>query len=93
MRLALITLIMLDAVLTYIGVAYFGAHEVVLTFVNQAPALMWLLAFAKILATLYLCKKAEKYAWVRHLLYLLIFIHAVAVINNTYWLLRRLPLQ
>ncbi len=93
MRLVLITLIMLDAALTYIGVAFLGAHEVVLTFVNQVPELMWPFAFAKTAAVLYLCKKAEKYAWVKYLLYFVMFMHVVAVANNTYLLLWRLLLQ
>jgi hypothetical protein len=93
MRLVLTMLIMLDAALTYIGVAFLGAHEVVLTFVNQVPELMWPFAFAKTVAVLYLCKKAEKYAWVRYLLYFAVFIHVVAVANNAYLLLWRLPLR
>ncbi len=68
--------------------AFLGAHEVVLTFVNQIPELIWPFALFKILAALYLVKKMKKYAWVRYLLYLLIFIHAVAVINNAYLLWR-----
>jgi hypothetical protein len=91
MRLVLIALIMLDAALTYIGVAYFGAYEVVLTFVNQIPELMWPFAFAKI-AVLHLCKKAEKYAWIKYLLYFVVFMHIVAVANNTYLLLWHLLL-
>lgn len=90
MRLVLIMLIMLDAALTYIGVAYFGAYEVVLVFVNQFPKLVWPFAFVKILAVLYLVKKMKKYAWIRYLLYFATFIHVVAVVNNTYLLLWRL---
>jgi len=90
MRLVLIMLIMLDAALTYIGVAYFGAYEVVLVFVNQIPELMWPFAFVKILAVLYLVKKMKKHAWVRYLLYFAMFIHVVAVVNNAYLLLWRL---
>jgi len=87
MRQVLIMLIMLDAVLTYIGAAYFGAHEAVLTFVNQVPELVWPFAFVKILAVLYLVEKTKKYAWVKYLLHIAAFIHAVAVINNAYLLL------
>jgi hypothetical protein len=90
MRPALATLIMLDAALTYIGAAFLGAHEVVPTFVNQAPELVWPFALAKILVALYLCRKAEKYVWVRYPLYLIVFMHAAAVANNAYLLLWRL---
>jgi hypothetical protein len=93
MRLVLIVLIMLDAALTYIGVAFLGAHEVVMSFVNQIPPAVWAVAAAKVLAVLHLCKKAEKYAWIKYLLYFAVFIHVVAVANNTYLLLWRLPLQ
>jgi len=43
-----ISLILLDVALTYVAVSCFGAHEVVLMFVNQVPPLMWLVAFLKI---------------------------------------------
>jgi len=90
MRLAAVVLILLDAALTCVGVGYLGAREVVLAFVNQNPALMWPVAFAKVLAVLYLAEKAEKYAWVEYILHLNIFTHAVAVVNNMYWILLRL---
>ena len=94
MKWAAISLILLDAALTYVGVTYLGAREVVLLFVNQAPLLMWPFAFVKVLGVLYLAKNAKKRAWVEYILHLNIFTHAVAVANNMYWILwRLLPLH
>jgi len=80
-------LILLDAALTYTAVSHLGAREVVLLFVNQNPLLMWPFAFVKVLAVLHLAKFMKKYAWVEYVLHVTIFIHAVAVVNNTYWFL------
>ena len=87
---ALIALIVLDAALTYIGVAYLGAHEMLLLFVNQAPELVWPYAMAKVLAALYLFRKAGKYPRIKYGLYLITFMHAAAVANNAYLILRHL---
>jgi len=85
-----ILLIMLDATLTYLAVGHLGAHEAVLLFVNQVPALMWLVAFVKVLGVLYLVEKAKKYAWIKYGLLFIIVMHAAAVVNDVYWLLWRL---
>jgi hypothetical protein len=92
MKRLLITLIVLDAALTHIAVGHLGAREVVLLFVNHAPASMWLVALAKVAGVLYLFKKMKKYAWVKYGLYLIMLTHAAAVTNNIYWLLWRLSL-
>ncbi len=90
MKWVLISLILTDATLTYAAVGHLGAREFVLTFVNQAPILMWPVALAKVLIVLYFVKMMRKYRWIEYVLHLAIFTHAVAVINNTYWLLLRL---
>jgi len=92
MKWVAISLIMLDAALTYVAVGHLDAYEAVLLFVNQAPSLMWLVAFAKVLGVLYLTKKMKKYAWIKYGLLFIISTHAVAVVNNVYWLLWRLSL-
>jgi len=92
MKWIAISLILLDAVLTYVAVGYLGAHEVVLVFVNQIPPLMWLVAFLKISGVMYLIEKMKKYAWIRYGLLLIIFMHSLAVVNNVYWLIWRLML-
>jgi hypothetical protein len=89
---AAISLILLDAALTYVTVGHLGAYEVVLVFVNQTPSLMWLVAFVKVLGVLYLVERMKKYAWIKYGLLLIIFTHATAVVNNVYWLLWRLSL-
>ncbi len=90
MKRLVIFLILLDAALTYVAVGHLGARELVLTFVNQVPSLIWLVALAKVLAVLYLVENMKKYAWIEYILHLVVFIHSVVVINNTYWLLLRL---
>jgi len=87
-----ISLILLDAVLTYVAVGHLGAYEAMLIFVNQIPPLMWLVAIVKVLGVLYLAEKTKKYAWIKYGLLIIIFTHAVAVVNNIYWLLWRLSL-
>jgi len=88
----LISLILLDAALTYVAVSHLGAYEAVLVFVNQIPPLMWLVAIVKVLGILYLVEKAKKYAWIKYCLLIIIFTHTMAVVNNIYWLLWRLSL-
>jgi hypothetical protein len=92
MKWVLISLILLDAALTYVAVGHLGAYEVVLVFVNQVPALMWVVALVKVLGVLYLVEKAKKYAWIKYGLFIIIITHAMAVVNNIYWLLWRLSL-
>jgi hypothetical protein len=89
---ATISLILLDAALTYVAVGHLGAHEAVLVFVNHIPLSMWLVALGKVLGVLYLVEKMRKYAWVKYGLLLIIFTHAAAVVNNIYWLIWRLSL-
>jgi hypothetical protein len=88
----LISLILLDAALTYVAVGHLGAYETVLVFVNQIPPLIWLVALVKMLGVLYLVEKTKKYAWIKYGLLIIIFTHAMAVVNNIYWLLWRLSL-
>lgn len=92
MKWVSISLILLDAVLTYVAVGHLGAYEAMLIFVNQIPPLMWLVAIVKVLGVLYLAEKTKKYAWIKYGLLIIIFTHAVAVVNNIYWLLWRLSL-
>ncbi len=92
MKWVAISLILLDAALTYTAVGHLGAYEAVLVFVNQFPSSMWLVALGKVLGVLYLVKRMKKYAWIKYGLLLIIFTHAVAVVNNVYWLLWRLSL-
>jgi len=80
--------ILLDAVLTYIGVAYFGAREAVITFVNRNPTLMWPFALIQVLGALYLYMMSKKHPWTRYLLYIAAFMHIVAVANNALLLWR-----
>ncbi|MFZ8810773.1 MAG: hypothetical protein ACO2PN_22020 [Pyrobaculum sp.] len=93
MKWIAISLILIDAVLTYVAVGHLGAREIVLLFVNQTPSLIWPFAFAKVLSVLYLTKFMKKYRWVEYVLHTAIFTHAVAVINNTYWFLLYLLLR
>jgi len=44
------------------------------------------------LGVLYLVEKAKKYVWIKYGLLIIIFTHAMAVVNNIYWLLWRLSL-
>jgi len=88
----LISLILLDAALTYVAVGHLGAYETVSVFVNQILPLMWLVAIVKVLGVLCLVEKAKKHAWIKYGLLIAIFTHAMAVVNNIYWLLWRLSL-
>ncbi len=92
MKWVVISLVLLDAALTYVAVGHLGAYEAVLLFVNQIPALMWAVALVKVLGVLYLVEKAKKYAWIKYGLLVIIFTHVIAVVNNIYWLLWRLLL-
>ena len=60
MKWVLISLILLDAALTYVAVGHLGARELVLVFVNQAPLLMWLVALVKVFIVLYFVKIMKK---------------------------------
>ena len=93
MKWIVISLMLIDAVLTYVAVRHFGVREIVLLFVNQTPSLILPFAFVKVLSVLYLVKFMKKYRWVEYVLHIAIFTHAVAVINNTYWLLLYLLLR
>ncbi len=90
MKRLLTSLILIDAAQTYIAVGHLGAREFMLWFVNQEPLLIWLVAFVKVLAVLYLVKYMNRYRWIEYVLHAAIFTHAVIIISNTYWLLFRL---
>lgn len=79
-------LILLDATLTYVAVGFLGAHEIVLTFVNQIPEAVWPVAAAKVLAALYLDKISKMYRWARRVLSAAAYAHLLAFANNMCWL-------
>ena len=87
MKWALVALILLDAAQTHIAVGYLGAQEVLLSFVNQIPPAIWLVAAVKMLAVLYVDRVAKKLTWARYILPAAVFSHLFAVANNTYWLI------
>ena len=87
MKRALAALILLDAAQTHIAVGYLGAQEVLLSFVNQFPPAIWLVAAVKMLAVLYVDRMRRIYAWARYILLAATFSHLFAVANNTYWLI------
>ena len=79
--LALALLIYFDALLTYIAVGHLGAYEVVLSFVNQTPSAIWLVAAAKNAGVLYLMLKRRRHPWLDYAALALLLWH-VAVIYN-----------
>jgi len=83
----LAALILLDAAQTHIAVGYLGAQEVLLSFVNQFPPAIWLVAAVKMFAMLYVDRAARKLTWARYVLLAAVFTHLFAVANNTYWLI------
>jgi hypothetical protein len=83
---ATVAAILLDAALTYIGMAYFGAYEMVIVFINTNPSLLWPFVGLQVLGALFLYKMSKKYPRVRYLLYIAALLHFGAVVHNA-WLL------
>jgi hypothetical protein len=79
---ALVALILLDAVLTYVAVGFLGVREIVLTFVNQIPPAVWLAAAVKVSAVFYVDKTAKRYTWARHILSAAAALHLIAFAIN-----------
>jgi hypothetical protein len=82
---ALIVLILLDAVLTYVAVGFLGAREMVLIFVNEFPLAVWPVAAIKVLAVFYVDKTSKRYMWVKHILSAAAASHLIAFANNMCW--------